>query len=147
MHYAMGRLGIIGMVADSGMSIDRAVLVKTVTCTLLKTFYTESSCGGYMGRVFISYSRRDTETVDRVVDSMCNAGLEVWLDRHDIQAGNTWRVQIVQAIDTCDAFVLMLSPNSIASDNVRKEIDLAQDSGRTIFPVMLQPVKLPPEIR
>ena len=42
-----------------------------------------------MGRIFISYSRRDTETVDRVVDSMCNAGLEVWLDRHDIQAGNT----------------------------------------------------------
>lgn len=100
-----------------------------------------------MGQIFISYCRRDTETVDRIVDSMRAAGLEVWTDRQNIRAGNAWRVQIVQAIDTCDAFVLMLSPNSAASDNVRKEIDLAQDAGRTIFAIMLEPVKLPAEIR
>ena len=73
--------------------------------------------------------------------------MRVWIDREAIKAGNTWRVQIVQAIDECTAFVLMLSPNSAASDNVRKEIDLSQDSGRTIFAVMLEPVKLPAEIR
>ena len=73
--------------------------------------------------------------------------MRVWIDREAIKAGNTWRVQIVQAIDECAAFVLMLSPNSAASDNVRKEIDLSQDSGRTIFAVMLEPVKLPAEIR
>jgi hypothetical protein len=100
-----------------------------------------------MGRIFISYSRRDTEIVDSIVQAMQDAGLDVWIDRHDIQAGNTWRVQIVQAIDTCDAFVLMLSLSSAASDNVRKEIDLAQDSGRTIFPIILEPVRLPAEIR
>ena len=100
-----------------------------------------------MGHIFISYSRRDTETVDHIVDLMRKTGLEVWLDRHDIRAGNQWRVQIVQAIDTCDAFVLMLSPNSATSENVRKEIDLAQDSGRTTFVVMLEPVKIPSEIR
>ena len=100
-----------------------------------------------MAQVFTSYSRRDTETVDTIVGEMTQAGIKVWLDRADIKAGNTWRVQIVQAIDTCAAFVLMLSPNSAASDNVRKEIDLSQDSGRTIFAVMLEPVKLPAEIR
>src|SRR5215207_1439716 len=100
-----------------------------------------------MAQVFTSYSRRDTETVDTIVDRMSQAGISVWIDREAIKAGNTWRVQIVQAIDTCPAFVLMLSPNSAASDNVRKEIDLSQDSGRTIFAVMLEPVKLPAEIR
>jgi hypothetical protein len=100
-----------------------------------------------MSHIFISYSRRDTETVDRIAGSLTDSGLDVWIDRQDIKAGNQWRVQIVQAIDTSDAFVLILSPSSIASDNVRKEIDLAQDSGRTIFAVMLEPVKLPAEIR
>ena len=100
-----------------------------------------------MGRVFISYSRKDTETVDRIANVIQGAGLDVWLDRHNIRAGNEWRVQIVQAIDTCDAFVLMLSPNSAASENVRKEIDLAQDSQRRLFVIMLEPVKLPAEIR
>src|ERR1700690_496849 len=100
-----------------------------------------------MGQIFISYSRRDTQTVDRIAASMKDAGLDFWIDREDIKAGNTWRVQIVQAIDTCDAFVLMLSPNSAASDNVRKEIDLGQDSGRKMFVMMLEPTNLPAEIR
>jgi hypothetical protein len=100
-----------------------------------------------MTQVFTSYSRRDIEIVDMIVAKMSAAGIQVWIDREAIKAGNTWRVQIVQAIDTCNAFVLMLSPNSAASDNVRKEIDLSQDSGRTIFAVMLEPVKLPAEIR
>src|SRR5512134_2388445 len=100
-----------------------------------------------MTQVFTSYSRRDTEIVDSIVAKMSQAGMSVWIDREAIKAGNAWRVQIVQAIDTCHAFVLMLSPNSAASDNVRKEIDLSQDSGRTIFAVMLEPTKLPAAIR
>jgi hypothetical protein len=79
---------------------------------------------------------------------MSQAGISVWIDRSEIKAGNTWRVQIVKAIDTCHAFVLMLSPNSAASDNVRREIDLSHESERTIFAVMLDPVKpIPAEIR
>ena len=100
-----------------------------------------------MGQVFTSYSRRDRETVDNIVGKLSQAGMSVWLDREAIKAGNSWRVQIVRAIDTCDAFLLMLSGNSAASDNVRKEIDLAQDSGRVIFAMLLEPVKLPAEIR
>ncbi|HJR79999.1 MAG TPA: TIR domain-containing protein [Anaerolineales bacterium] len=100
-----------------------------------------------MAQVFTSYSRRDTETVDKIVGKMTQAGIDVWIDREDIKAGNTWRVQIVEAIDTCAAFVLMLSPNSAASDNVRREIDLTQDSDRTIFAVKLEPVKIPAAIR
>jgi hypothetical protein len=100
-----------------------------------------------MGQVFTSYSRRDTETVDTIAGKLSQAGMNIWIDREAIKAGNSWRVQIVRAIDTCDAFVLMLSNNSAASDNVRKEIDLAQDSGRVIFAMLLEPVKLPAEIR
>jgi hypothetical protein len=74
--------------------------------------------------------------------------MQVWIDREDIKAGKTWRAQIVEAIDTCDAFVLMLSSHSALSENVRKEIDLAQDSGRTVFIMRLDAVeKLPAEMR
>ena len=101
-----------------------------------------------MAQVFTSYSRRDTETVDTIVEKMSQAGISVWIDRSEIKAGNTWRVQIVKAIDTSQAFVLMLSPNSAASDNVRREIDLSFDSERKIFAMMLDPVRpIPAEIR
>ena len=100
-----------------------------------------------MGHVFLSYSRRDKEQVDRIVEALISSKIEVWIDRSDIKAGKTWRQQIVEAIDTCEAFILMLSPNSVLSDNVRREIDLALDSGRTILPIRLEPVKLSAEIR
>jgi hypothetical protein len=100
-----------------------------------------------MSEIFTSYSRRDTAIVDKFVTVLMSAGLKVWIDREDILAGNSWRVQIVEAIDTCDAFVLMLSGNSAISTNVHKEVILAQDSGRAIFVLMLEPVKPPAEIR
>ena len=100
-----------------------------------------------MGHIFISYSRRDTGTVDKIAQKLTEAGLSVWLDREDIKTGNTWRVQIVEAIDTCAAFLLVLSRYSSISDNVRKEIDLAQDSGRKIFVLRLENVAIPSEIR
>ena len=100
-----------------------------------------------MNDIFTSYSRRDTAIVEKFVTALTQAGLKIWIDREDIMAGNSWRLQIVEAIDTCDAFVLMLSGNSAVSTNVHKEVILAQDSGRAIFVVMLEPVKPPAEIR
>ncbi|MGE5378924.1 MAG: TIR domain-containing protein [Bacteroidota bacterium] len=100
-----------------------------------------------MEQVFTSYSRRDQEMVDAIVARLSQAGIDVWIDRSDIKAGDRWRVQIVKAIKTSPAFVLMLSPSSAESNNVRKEIDLSQGYERPMFPVMLQRVRpLPDEI-
>jgi hypothetical protein len=100
-----------------------------------------------MSEIFVSYSRRDTETVEKIVQQLGQAGMSVWIDREDIRAGDSWRLQIVEAIDTCHAFVLMLSGDSAISVNVQKEISLAADSGRSIFVMQLGPVTLPAMIR
>jgi hypothetical protein len=100
-----------------------------------------------VGQVFVSYSRRNKEIVDRIVGEMDRASMDIWIDREDIKAGNSWRVQIVQAIDTCDAFVLMLSAHSAISENVHKEINLAQDSKRKTFVLLLERIQLPSEVR
>ena len=52
-----------------------------------------------MGHLFISYSRRDTKVVDRLVRKLEIVGHDVWLDREDIQGGALWRQQIVRGID------------------------------------------------
>lgn len=101
-----------------------------------------------MGSVFISYSRRDKEVVETIVRQLEAAGIEVWLDREDIKAGKQWRKQIVEGIDTADAFVLNLSPTSAASDNVLKELNLAEEAlDPFIVPVMLTEMKIPDEMR
>lgn len=101
-----------------------------------------------MGQVFISYSRRDADVVEKIVSELEAAGIDVWLDREDITAGKQWRRQIVEAIDTADAFVLNLSPNSAASDNVLKELNLAEEAlDPFILPVMLSEMKIPDQMR
>jgi hypothetical protein len=100
-----------------------------------------------MGFVFISYSRQDTETVDTIVSRLKRDGFEVWIDRANIKGGDLWTVAIVEAIDTADSFVLMLSPSATTSDNVRKEVQLAQDAKRRLFPLVILAVTLPAQFR
>ena len=100
-----------------------------------------------MSHVFVSYSRKDSETVTNIVARLEGDGLSVWFDCEDIRGGELWRETIVKAIDTAYAFVLMLSPNSVASENVRKEVDLAEGANRHLLPVMLASVELPAKLR
>ena len=101
-----------------------------------------------MKHIFVSYSRKDRKTVDHIVARLIEDGLEVWIDREEITGGELWRESIVKAIDNAYAFILMLSPDSVASDNVRKEIDLADGAKKKFFvPVLLKAVKLPAKLR
>jgi hypothetical protein len=101
-----------------------------------------------MGQVFISYSRRDIETVDNIVSQLEATGIQVWIDREDIKPGQQWRKQIVEGIDTAEAFVLNLSPNSAASVNVLKELNLAEEALEPfVLPIMLSETKIPDEMR
>ena len=101
-----------------------------------------------MGKVFISYSRRDTETVRQIVSQLKAEDIDVWFDTEDIKPGQQWRKQIVEGIDTAEAFVLNLSPDSAASDNVLKELNLAEEALEPfVLPVMLTDTKIPAEMR
>jgi len=100
-----------------------------------------------MSHIFVSYSRKDGEAVDNIAARLQRDGFEVWLDREDIKGGELWRESIVKAIDNAYAFVLMLSPDSAASENVRKEVDLAEGAGKTLLPLLLAPVQPPARLR
>lgn len=100
-----------------------------------------------MSHVFVSYSRKDSETVDQIVARLTEDGLEVWIDREEIHGGDLWREEIVEAIDNAYAFALMLSPASVVSDNVRKEVDLAEGATKALIPVLLAPAKLSSRLR
>jgi hypothetical protein len=100
-----------------------------------------------MNHVFVSYSRKDHETVDYIVARLNTDGLKIWLDRSAIKGGDLWRDEIVEAIDNAYACVLMLSPDSAASDNVRKEVDLAEGANKGLVPTLLVPVELPRKLR
>jgi TIR domain-containing protein len=100
-----------------------------------------------MRHIFISYSRIDSEVVGHIVTRLEQDGFNVWIDREEIKAGELWQEAIVQAVDNAYAFVVMLSPSSATSDNVRKEVDVAEGENKELVPVLLAPVELPAKLR
>lgn len=94
-------------------------------------------------RLFISYSRRDSSYALGLQGRLIERGCGVWLDTQKLQTGQHWREEIVQAIAGCDFFVLLLSAASIRSENVVKELSLAESSGKPILPLMIETVEIP----
>lgn len=95
-------------------------------------------------KVFVSYSRQDKEKVLNLVELFRANGVEVWIDESSINASSVWAEQIVKAIDNCDLFVLFLSPSSVSSENVSKEVGYAGGTNKRILPVKIVDVAIPP---
>lgn len=96
---------------------------------------------------FISYSRADSDFVLRLAKDLRNAGIPIWLDQIDIVAGTRWDQAIETALASCSAFIVALSPESIASVNVMDEVSFALEEKKSIFPVLIKPCKVPFRLR
>src|SRR6478735_2083091 len=90
--------------------------------------------------LFLSYASEDRAIALSVADALGAAGMPVWIDRRGLSGGDLWATSITSAIRSCLAVVVLCSPASAASRNVRQELQLAWDLDRPILPVMLEPV-------
>ena len=68
-----------------------------------------------MPDIFISYSRRDKDFVTQLSDALRARGKDAWIDFKDIPASAEWLREIQDGIDEADAFLFVLSPDSISS--------------------------------
>jgi len=93
--------------------------------------------------IFISYSRRDETFIKQLYQALIDRGVSAWYDRENIGVGNQWATDIVTGIKECQLFLLVLSPDSAASPNVRKEVDLAMRYNKQIVPLIWRPVEIP----
>lgn len=89
-----------------------------------------------MSHIFISYSRQDVEFARYVRAMLENQGFSVWMDEKRLSAGMDWWDEIENNIDSCTAFLVIMSPDSRDSVFVRNEILRALDQKRPLFPVL-----------
>ena len=100
--------------------------------------------------LFISYSRRDSEFVRRLAGALEERGKTVWLDTEGIEAGEVFPLALKRAIEESDAFVFVITPDSVASPFCEQEIEHAEALGKRILPVLRVKVpdaELHPEVR
>lgn len=96
---------------------------------------------------FVSYSRYDWDGfVSGLVSDLNKASQTVWVDRDYILGGDDWLDAIGEALNVCDILLLVLSPEAIASRNVRTEYRYFFKQEKPIVPIMYRQVDLPFEL-
>ena len=100
-----------------------------------------------MTSVFISYSRKDSAFANKLSGDLTKNNIDNWLDTRDIPAGRQWDNSIEQGIRDCTHFVVILSPHSVASENVKDEIGFAIGERKEIVPVLFKDCNPPLRIQ
>ena len=93
-----------------------------------------------MSDVFLSYSRRDTQLVRDIFESLNARKREAWIDLHDIDYSTNFWEEICAGIDGADNFVLFVSPSSLESLFCHREIQYALKHNKRIIPFLLKQI-------
>jgi hypothetical protein len=100
-------------------------------------------------RVFLSYSTPDEHSAKELRLRLSAAGFTVWDAQHDVLPGDNWAAEVARALERSDAMVVLISPESVESESVRRDLEYALGSkafkGRLI-PVVVRPTKKVPWI-
>lgn len=92
---------------------------------------------------FVSYSRRDQDTVREASAHLASAGARPWIDQASIESGEAWPAAIVEGIRSRNVFVLFCSASAYESDNVIRELCLAAKYRKALFPIILEESAMP----
>ncbi len=90
-----------------------------------------------MFHVFISYSTKNSEYANKLADKLREKGFDVWIDNAKLRSSENWWGAILEALRSCVAFIVVMTPESKQSKWVQREVALADDWGKPIFPLLL----------
>lgn len=93
-----------------------------------------------MPRVFISHSSLDRDFVERqIIAPLRSHGIETWYSKDSIETAAEWEKKIREGLRSCDWFLVVMTPRSVASKWVQREVFWAMErrEGR-IIPVLLE---------
>ena len=94
--------------------------------------------------IFISYSRKDFEEVNAIVEMLKSRipTLNCWFDITGIESGDEFEEKIIAAIDNSSYVLFALSDNAIESKYAKKEVMYAQAIETKVIPLLLKDSQL-----
>ena len=102
--------------------------------------------------IFLSHNHKDRPFVRKLSINLKKHGIESWLDEAEIGVGDSLIEKIQQAIKNVEYFAVILSPNSVNSSWVRKELEVAMSmeiERKRVFvlPILYKNCELPPFLK
>ena len=91
---------------------------------------------------FISYSSKDESEAMSLVQRLENRGLICWIALRDIRPGAIYSDEIVAGINSCKYLIVLISKDSLKSQYVKNEVNIAADLNKLIYPVKLIDIEI-----
>lgn len=96
---------------------------------------------------FVSYAREDRDIALRLADDLRAAGIDVWIDQHNIRAGEQWDQAVERALEQSLTMLVILSPDAVQSRSVMDEVSYSLEEGKRVVPVLHRACKIPLRMR
>jgi formylglycine-generating enzyme required for sulfatase activity len=94
-----------------------------------------------MTKIFISHSVKDNDFARQLAQALTEMGVDVWIDLADIPAGMKWSTAVQNGLNECDVMIVIITPDSMASNNVEDEWQYYFDKKKKVFPVRWKPAE------
>jgi hypothetical protein len=103
-------------------------------------------------KIFISYSRKDSDIARMLDSSLTTSGVETFLDERDILVGESFPERIYEGIGSASHLAYLISENSVTSRWVQEELSIAkvrekEEKGFKILPLLIEDVLLPTAVK
>jgi len=89
-----------------------------------------------MSDVFISHVEEDADVALEIAGGLNAAGYTTWCYEEETEPGVSYLKQIGEAIEACQAAVLVISPQSLGSDQVTREVEFSHELRKAFVPVL-----------
>ncbi len=116
---------------------------ESVTLSTQKTQHrigTEIAVPHESAHSLISFSSKDEPVANEVVRFLEADGVKCWISSRDVPAGANYQEAIVHAIELARAVIFLFSENSNASNEIKKELSLADRLNVPVIPLRLSPI-------
>jgi hypothetical protein len=95
-------------------------------------------------KAYLSYARPDRDLARRMVIGLRDSGHEIWFDEYELTPGVGWGTEIEKALDASRAMIVLVSPASMKSKEVRREIEhalMSKNFAHRVLPVYVKPTR------
>jgi TIR domain len=101
-----------------------------------------------MPSVFLSHTRADKAFARKLGDDLARNGLKVWIDEAEIKIGESLIGKISEGINSADYLAVILSPDSVRSEWVAREVEIAltqeiNGNRMKVLPLLVRQCKVP----
>lgn len=101
-----------------------------------------------MGSIFLSHNSADKPFVRKLAADLRCSGFYAWVDEAEIKLGDSLIEKIEEGIENTDYLGVVLSPNSVNAEWVKREVRIAltqeiHGKRMKVLPILLEKVEIP----